>query len=945
MRRRDVVARGVLLCTALALLLHPSAQTTLPAGFQDAIVLVGLEQPTAVRFSPDGRVFVAEKSGLIRVFSSLTDPQSRVFADLRTEVHNFWDRGLLGLALDPHFPATPYVYVLYTRDAAIGGTPPRWGVAGQTSDGCPAPPGATDDGCVVSGRLARLTASGDVAIGRPLVLVDGWFQQYPSHSIGSVAFGADGALYASGGDGASWQFVDFGQKGIPTNPGGDPPVAVGGIQTAPAAQGGALRSQDLRTSGDPIGLDGSMIRVDPRTGAAMRDNPLAANADLNARRIVAYGLRNPFRFAIRPGTNEVWVGDVGQSLWEEIDRIVDPRAGVSNFGWPCYEGGARQPGWDAANVTICKSLYAQAGAVVAPFFQYRQGAAIRAGEPCASAGGAISGLAFYQGGAYPAQYNGALFFSDYTRRCIWTMMSGAGGVPDNTKIATFLSSAAAPVELQIGPGGDLFYVDLDGGTVHRVQYLPGNQPPHVVATATPDAGRAPLTVLFDASASFDPEHAGPLTFSWDLDANGIFGEATSSRPSRTYTANGTYAVGLRATDAAGMIGTATVNVVVGNTRPSAFIDAPASTLRWAVGDTMAFAGHAKDPESGALAAPSFLWSLILHHCSSAASCHQHPIQDFRGVSSGSFVAPDHDSPSYLELRLMVTDPGGLTGVTSARLDSQTVALTLDSTPRGLQLAAAGVTVTTPGSVTALVGSAITVSAPTPQVLAGVGYAFTSWADGGAPTRIVKTTAAARTFTAAFSRTAVNVPPDIVIYAKRGAIKAGSWHLVADTAAAGGQRLEQPDAGVKTATPLASPLHAVEWTFDAEAGRAYRLWMRGRALNDSFNNDSVYAQFDGSVDAAGTAVFRIGTTQATPVILEDCGGCGLAGWGWADNAYGAGALGPLIYFAAAGPQRLRIQAREDGVSLDQIVLSATAYLAVSPGATKNDSTILPPTVPP
>ena len=200
---------------------------TYPVGFSERTVFSGLTNPSAVRFASDGRVFVAEKSGLVKVFDSLSDSQPDVFADLRTQVHNFWDRGLLGLALDPNFPDTPYVYVLYTHDAAIGGTAPRWGTAGATSDGCPTPPGATGDGCVVSGRLSRLTASGNSMVGSEQVLIEDWCQQYPSHSIGTLDFGDDGALYVSGGDGASFNFVDYGQDGSPLNPCGDPPGGVG----------------------------------------------------------------------------------------------------------------------------------------------------------------------------------------------------------------------------------------------------------------------------------------------------------------------------------------------------------------------------------------------------------------------------------------------------------------------------------------------------------------------------------------------------------------------------------------------------------------------------------------------------------------------------------------------------------------------------------------------
>jgi glucose/arabinose dehydrogenase len=99
------------------------------------------------------------------------------------------------------------------------------------------------------------------------VLIEDWCQQYPSHSIGSLAFGSDGALYVSGGEGASVSFADYGQAGNPViNPCGDPPGGEGGVQTPPTAEGGALRSQDLLTSSDPAGLSGTVLRVDPAAG-------------------------------------------------------------------------------------------------------------------------------------------------------------------------------------------------------------------------------------------------------------------------------------------------------------------------------------------------------------------------------------------------------------------------------------------------------------------------------------------------------------------------------------------------------------------------------------------------------------------------------------------------------------------------------------------------------
>jgi len=124
-----------------------------------------------------------------------------------------------------------------------------------------------------------------------------------------------------------------------------------------------------------------------------------------------------------------------------------------------------------------------------------------------------------------------------------------------------------------------------------------------------------------------------------------------------------------------------------------------------------------------------------------------------------------------------------------------------------------------------------------------------------------------------------------------------------------------------------------------AGQAYRLWIRGKAEKDSWQNDSTFVQFSGSLDATGAPAFRIGTTAATVVSIEESSGAGLSGWGWQDNGYGVNVFGPAIYFDGT-QQTLRVQVREDGLSIDQIVLSPVAYATAAPGAPKNDTTILP-----
>jgi glucose/arabinose dehydrogenase len=735
----------------------PAAAATLPAGFRDSVVLSGLTNPTVLQFAPDGRIFVGQKNGVIKVFQSLTDTNPVTFADLSTKVDDYWDRGLLGLALPPNFPANPYVYVLYAYDAPIGGTAPRW------NDACPTPPGATTDGCLVSGRLSRLQASGNVMAGTEQVLINDWCQQFPSHSVGTLLFGRDGYLYATGGDGASFNNVDYGQYGNTyagdnANPCGDPPGAVGTVLSPPTAEGGALRSQSVRRTDGPATLDGTVLRIDPATGAGVAGNPFFSSADANARRVVAYGLRNPFRITQRPGTDELWVGDVGWNTWEEINRVVTPGgATASNFGWPCYEGAPAQSGYQGAGLSMCSSLYSTPGSVIAPYYTYNHSACVVTYSGCHTGGSSITGVAFYQGGSYPSAYNGALFFGDHSRNEIWAMLPGTNGLPDPTKLQSIIGvdslggGAAHPVDLKTGPGGDLFYVDMDGGTVHRITYTAANQPPNAVITANPTSGSSPLAVNFDGASSSDPE-GRPLSYSWDLNGDNTFGDATGPTASYTFIADGVYHPSLRVTDDQGASDTASVTITVGNTAPTAVIDSPSSSLTWKVGDVINLSGHATDPQDGTLPADALTWSLIMHHCYTPSDCHTHTLQTFSG-SSGSFTAPDHQYPCWLELQLSATDSGGLTSTTSVRLDPKTVVLTFKTNPGGLVLSANfnDTARPTPFSVTVVARSANSVSAPLSQTFNRSTYSFVSWSDGGQASHPITAPDVNTTYTATYRK--------------------------------------------------------------------------------------------------------------------------------------------------------------------------------------------------
>ena len=179
--------------------------------------------------------------------------------------------------------------------------------------------------------------------------------------------------------------------------------------------------------------------------------------------------------------------------------------------------------------------------------------------------------------------------------------------------------------------------------------------------------------------------------------------------------------------------------------------------------------------------------------------------------------------------------------------------------------------------------------------------------------------------------------DIVLYASDATVIAGAWRRVSEPTAAGGMAMHQPDAGVpKLSAALANPTHYFELPFTPEANVPYHLWVRIRPQNDYWANESVFIQFSNSTQ------YPIGTTSGADVNLEDCSGCGVQGWGWQDNAWGIGVQAQTITFATNAPRIMRVQTREDGAFVDQIILSPARFLTQSPGTLKNDTNIYPRT---
>ena len=713
-----------------------------PGTFQDVPLATALPAPTTVKFVPTAlgnRMFVALKSGVVLAYDQPQDPNPIQVIDLSAEVHDFWDRGLLGMALSPGFNESGgTMYLLYARDAAIGGNAPRWG------DDCPSPPGADEDGCVISGKLVQradrarwASPTGPVHT----IIQDQWCQQFPSHSVGTVAFGPDGMLYVSAGEGANFNAPDWGQYGYPSvNPCHDPYVP----SNQDASEGGALRAQDVETDADPAGLSGAVLRIDPVTGAAASGNPFSASADLNKRKVIAYGLRNPFRFTFRPGTSDIWLGDVGWTQIEEIDKVT-PGTPAENFGWPCKEG--NQVNGPYQSQTSCDSLSNE----TPPQFTYDHSNPVVPGDNCLpNAGSVISGLAFYGDGAYPNTFNNGLFFTDYARNCIWFAPAGGGGEPNFAAAQVFARGVpgVGPVDLQTAPNGNLVYVfhDQTFGEIHEVR--PVDQPTARI-TITDNVGP---TYGFSATSSTPSSGA---TYEWDLDDNGSF-EAVGPTQTATWNDRSARTIRLRVT-ANGISDTTSARISANNTIPhDAKITKVSVPAAWTVGDRLRFSASAIDPDAADQGHLTYTWVMTILHCP-GSSCHEHPVQTVTGPTA-TFIAPSHDYPSRLQITLRATDTLGFSSpLATLELQPRVVTFTTRANLPQFTVRLNGVPGTSV-SKTLIAGTAATVSTTSPQVSGGQQYFFARWSDGD---RRISRTAAPRstsTLTAIFLRKPVSQSP-------------------------------------------------------------------------------------------------------------------------------------------------------------------------------------------
>ena len=446
-----------------------------------------LKQPTAFRFAPDGRVFVAQKSGRILVFDSIADTTPTVFADLRTDVYDTGDRGLLGLEVDPEFPARALrlrPLHLRPRPRRIPRPPSEMGRARTRRRRLPRAERRRVDACPVSGRLVRLTDERRTR--RPTArqaeksLVEGWCQQYSSHSVGDLGFGPEGALYASGGEGASF-----------TSPTTASSAGRRRTSAATLRRGGSADAAERRRwlaalagpphPGRPDRLNGTVIRIDPDTGEGLPGNPIAAQP--RRQRAAHHRLRlpQPLPLRDRPDDGEIYVDNVGSEHYEEIDRFPTRPPTRLQLGLALLRGAGPQPQLQGLGLDpLRRALRERRARPRQPFFYYRHGSrGPRRRMPDRQRLGDLRASPSTAATSFPAAYEGALFFADSVRGCIYVMSPAptANPIPATATRSSARAGSTPASTSRSGPTATSttsnLFGDEAGGAIHRISYNPG----------------------------------------------------------------------------------------------------------------------------------------------------------------------------------------------------------------------------------------------------------------------------------------------------------------------------------------------------------------------------------------------------------------------------------------------------------------------------------------
>lgn len=654
----------------------------------------------------------------------------------------------------------------------------------------------------VHNRLSRFTVSGDVVVGgsETVLLELNNLSGATNHNGGAIHFGPDGKLYVAVGDNAN---------------------------------GG-----NAQTLGN---LLGKILRIN-KDGSIPGDNPFHGSASGSNRAIWALGLRNPFTFAFRPGSSLMYINDVGQSSWEEINQGV---AGA-NYGWPATEGSTSNAAYRS------------------PLYSYPHGSGNLSG--CA-----ITGGVFYNPSTvrFPSSYVGKYFFADYCNAWINTYDPATGTV------ANFASGISSAVNLAVGADGALYYLARGQSAVRRISYSVApviTQQPQSISVSS--GGSATFTV----AASGSPAPA----FRWQRNGVDIAGAAGSQYTiNNVSSADNGASFRAIASNSAGSAtsNAATLTVTGANRAPVATITAPAVGTTYAGGTTISYAGTGSDPEDGGLPAARFTWRVDLHHDS-----HTHPfVAETSGATSGSFAIPTSGETSanvFYRIVLRVRDSAGATAIATRDVLPRKANLTLASSPSGLGLLLDGQPVTAPTTVTGVVGIQRTIGAPGTQTSGAVAWAFDSWSDGGAATHAISTPSANTTYTAVYRVASGNA-------GSGSGLTATYWDnrdLTGTSVARIDPTVNFNWGGGSPASGIAADTFSARWsgeiqaqfsqayTFHVRADDGVRLWANNQLLVDKWIDQ-------GATEWSGTITLSAGVRYPIRLEYYENGGSAVAELRW------------------------------------------------------------------
>ncbi|WNG55549.1 hypothetical protein F0U59_12730 [Archangium gephyra] len=606
-------------------------------------------------------------------------------------------------------------------------------------------------------------------------------------------------------------------------------------------------------------LMGKVLRLE-KDGSIPTDNPFYTRTTGSNRAIWAIGLRNPFSLAVQPGTGRLFINDVGAGDWEEIN---DGIAG-SNYGWPDTEGPTTDPRYRP------------------PLFAYRHGSGTSNG--CAITAGVFYNPAQRQ---FPTEYTGRYFFSDYCNGWIRTYD------PKDGAVAVFATGMDAPVDLDVGPDGSLYYLDRAEDEVRRIRYMASsNEAPTLTSQPTS------LTVQPGKSATFTVGASGtpPLRYQWLHNDANLPGYTSASITLHAVTLSDSGArFRVRVTNDFGSVLSNEITLTVrSNTAPVATFLLPVGGTLYSAGNVITYEGRGIDAEDGTLPDSAFTWQVDFHHDE-----HMHPfVPATRGVRSGRFTIPDRGETAanvWYRIHLRVEDSGGAVHELFRDIRPRKVKLRMNTEPAGLRVTLDGQPQPTPLQVETVAGVVRALGAVSPQEKGGKTYVFDRWSHGGSASQEVRPTVDSQ-YTAVFrdSSSPVN----------------GLRAQYFDTADFKDLKLERvdptvdfrwyegsPDPALDTDTfsvrwtGSVLPLYSETYTFYTQSNDGVRLWVDGKLLIDDW---TVHV----TTENQGTVTLQAGRAHAIQLEFFEQTGVALMRLHWSS---------PSQHKQIIPPERLRTAA--------------------------------------